>query len=530
SVSIDLPHSYLALIHEEKIDPDHALKNTIKWVNNRYPHLKAGFLDIEKKERDVYPSQLGVLEDLRLNFIKSEAEYENFFRSRQYFCTFIKKSVSKFIFISQKNPVFFSHGSNLALNFLCLAWLIFVFRNLPVANRQIQGGITAKLVFLFLFSIGSPSFLLMIGGYYALKDHGNVRQQELEKKMVSKLNHFDEKYPLDLKSIGDFLRQIIVKAQQHETLDQIIEELKITRSRKDIFMQGYLLNEKGQELFSLHEQQTSVQVKNKKIVILVARELLSRLNKSMKVDSGTLMMEATEDFFTSVIDSNFDFNVLIKSMGEFIPMTFGTEGSYLFSEAILNKDGEARYAVIFVANRPVVARKYIRRNISSLANQSEFSWKVNAYGVNRLAGHELTTPKLRAKIMQLSETMMARNAPVREIQASGTEEILWYAQRGANLFDYALVAMTSLQPLKDEINLKWFYLILLAATLFIIAALIGFTLSTQFLIPIENLTNGVKAIDRRQFDVKVPVLSHDELGQLSSLLNSVLEGMKDLEV
>jgi HAMP domain-containing protein len=295
-------------------------------------------------------------------------------------------------------------------------------------------------------------------------------------------------------------------------------------------MQGYLLNEKGTELFSIHENQSASQTKNKRIVILVARELLSRLNKSMKVDSGTLMMEATEDFFTSVLDQNFDFNVLIKSMGELIPMAFGNEGSYLYSEAIQNSEGRAEYAVIFAANRSRVARQYISDNIRSLSSQQDFTWQVNAYGLNNLAGKVITTPHQLPKIQLLSKTLLARNAPVLEIQASGSTKILWYCQRGAHLADFALVANTSLEPLQQQIHLKWFYLLLLAATLFIVATLLGFTLSTQFLTPIENLTEGVKAIEKRQFDLKIPVLSRDELGQLSTLLNSVLEGMKDLQV
>lgn len=524
------PHSYFALIHESRLPRDHALKHSLKWINNRYQDLQAASLDLSADDHGVYPGRLAALDNLRLNMLSSEKKYENFFRGNGYYCTFTKKSVDQFIFIIQPDPVFFRHAANLTLNLLCLLWLFFVFRNLPLGTRQIQGGITAKLVFLFLFAIGSPSFLLMLGGYYALKDHSSVLQQELEKKIINKLNHFDEKFPIELRNIENFLNNIILKAQQFENLDDIIEELKACRSKQDLFMQGYLLDEKGTELFSMHEKQSSSQLKNKKIVILVARELLSRLNKSMKVDSGTLMMEATEDFFTSMLDQNFDFSVLIKSMGELIPMAFGQEGSYLYSEAIRNREGIAHYAVIFAANRAKVAREYIIDNINSLASQQEFSWQVNAYGLNNLAGRVITTPVQLNKIRHISNTMLARNAPVREIQASGSAEILWYAQRGAHLSDFALVVNTSLEPLKQEIRLKWFYLLLLAATLFIIAALLGFTLSTQFLSPIENLTEGVRAIEKRQFNLKIPVYSHDELGQLSTLLNSVLEGMKDLQV
>ena len=530
STSSKFPHSYMAFLHQRSLASNYAIKHSIKWVNSRYNSLQAGYFDLRNKSDSFFPAKMAAYNNLRLNIIRSEGKYENFFRENDYFASYYKRSANEYVFIIQPIPVFFKHGSNLTLNLLCLLWMILVFRNLPTQTRQFQGGITAKLVFLFLFAIGTPSFLLMTGGYYALKDHSNVLLQDLEKKIVSKLNHFDEKYPIELQNIGDFLNGIIFKAQQHRNLEDIIGELKACRAKKDLFMQGYLLNEKGTELFSVHENQTDFPAKNKKIVILVARELLSRLNRSLKVDSGTLMMEATEDFFSSMLDANFDFNVLIKSMGEFIPMTFGAEGSYLFSEAILNDDGYAEYAVIFASNRGKLARKFIARNINSLIGQQEISWQVNAFGLSNLAPHVITTPAHLKKLKDITKTLQAKNAPVREIVASGSEEILWYAQRGAHIQDYAMVVSTSLEPLKQEISLKWFYLIFLAATLFVIAALIGFTLSTQFLKPIEGLTEGVKAIDKRQFDLKIPVYSGDELGQLSNLLNSVIEGMKDLQV
>ncbi|GAB4269591.1 MAG: hypothetical protein Kow0029_05700 [Candidatus Rifleibacteriota bacterium] len=526
------PHAYIALLHSHNFDKDKALNYSIKWVNARFRYLQAGTVDLDAKSNSGYfPPELAILPDLKLCLLSTERKYENSFVHKGYFCTFTRNSPTRFLVITQRVPVFFSHSFKLALNIFCIFWLLFVFRNLPLGNRQLQGGITAKLVFLFLFSIGLPSLLLMIGGYYALKDHANVMQQDLENKIIGKLKLFDEKYPDELENLAAYLRSYVMKAQHRENFAEILDLLKETRTKKNLFMHGLLLDEKGTELFSLHEDQSSAGQKNKKIVILVAREMLSRLNKSMKVDSGTLMMEATEDFVTSVLGGrNFDFNLLIKNMGEFIPMAFGQEGSYLFADVIFDDQGKARYACIFVANRPVLARHYIKKNIDSLSAQEDFSWKVNLYGVTPYSGRVLTTPQLRNKIVQLAKNMMARNAPVKEVVASGSEEELWYAQRGANLEDFALVAKTSLQPLKDEIRRKWFLLVMLALTILFIAAMIGITLSNQFLKPIDNLTLGLKAIEKRQFDVKVPIHSQDELGQLSQLLNSVLEGMKDLEV
>jgi serine phosphatase RsbU (regulator of sigma subunit) len=55
-------------------------------------------------------------------------------------------------------------------------------------------------------------------------------------------------------------------------------------------------------------------------------------------------------------------------------------------------------------------------------------------------------------------------------------------------------------------------------------------LSEHFLEPIAALGDGMRAIQAREFQHQVPVLSQDEFGSLSGLMNHVLEGMKDLQV
>ncbi|RCK80904.1 MAG: Serine phosphatase RsbU, regulator of sigma subunit [Candidatus Ozemobacter sibiricus] len=59
---------------------------------------------------------------------------------------------------------------------------------------------------------------------------------------------------------------------------------------------------------------------------------------------------------------------------------------------------------------------------------------------------------------------------------------------------------------------------------------LGLWLTQHFLRPLGRFGEGLAAIRRRDFRIRLPVESDDEFGRLASTFNTVLEGMADLEV
>ncbi|HNV69849.1 MAG TPA: SpoIIE family protein phosphatase, partial [Candidatus Ozemobacteraceae bacterium] len=74
-----------------------------------------------------------------------------------------------------------------------------------------------------------------------------------------------------------------------------------------------------------------------------------------------------------------------------------------------------------------------------------------------------------------------------------------------------------------------FYL-LFTALLGVTAWALGSMLARRFLTPIRELSVAVEAIERREFQHRLPLFTPDELGRLALTFNRVMEGLSDLEV
>ena len=94
----------------------------------------------------------------------------------------------------------------------------------------------------------------------------------------------------------------------------------------------------------------------------------------------------------------------------------------------------------------------------------------------------------------------------------------------------SLIAWTRLAPMQEKISRAWTILLGIAVALMLATLIIGWVLSEQILRPVADLTLGVKAIDRREFEYRIPVHAQDEFWELSSLMNKVMDGMSDLEI
>jgi len=98
------------------------------------------------------------------------------------------------------------------------------------------------------------------------------------------------------------------------------------------------------------------------------------------------------------------------------------------------------------------------------------------------------------------------------------------------LADSFLIGLISDASINREIQAirigLWFF----TATSLIISLFLGVILSQRFLTPIRELSRGVEAIQKREFDHRLPSGGLDELGELARTFNRVMEGLSDLEV
>ncbi|HNW36477.1 MAG TPA: SpoIIE family protein phosphatase, partial [Candidatus Ozemobacteraceae bacterium] len=418
------------------------------------------------------------------------------------------------------------------MHVVCIFWLIAVLFHLSGTKAGLEARIPTKLMGLFLFAIGTPSLVLLIGGYYALKDHENVLMQNIEGSLRDKLRLFDDNLPTELIRREEDLRIIINRIRNTDDPMKRNDVFQKVASMPAIEL-AFIVDNSGKPVATAKALKGNTYKQQYKFTLILARELLNRVNKSFKLDSGALAVEATEGLLGGIVGSNKAFNLerLSRDLGKFIILSLGIESSYVFFDAIFNREGLAEYLVFIVMHRGWFQNSFLKTKIPDLMRQPDLELTVSGIGEQGFLGSAIFhLPVDQPRMEKLARSVIKTRTPIRQITEDGEAGRLWYAMMGSNLSNFAMVATTSLRPIKEQIHLLWLVLLLLALLVFISALQIGRLLTEHFLEPIAALGDGMRAIEVRHFQYQVPILSNDEFGQLSGLMNHVLEGMQDLQV
>ncbi|MBP7633893.1 hypothetical protein KBA41_06960, partial [Candidatus Ozemobacteraceae bacterium] len=211
---------YILLLHPGKFRPNRAIENAIRLANRRFKSSQFGLVDTVRKKTALFPPELTRVQGLEWVLMSSASKYDQTFQTDAHFGTFIPRAIPGYLVAYSKQPAFFGRSVELTVHAFCLFWLLTVLWHVPAAGTSLGGRIPTKLMGLFLFAIGTPSFVLLLGGYYALKDHENVLMQNLESRVKNKLRVFDDTLPLDVARRELVLKEILEKIRATPDLEK----------------------------------------------------------------------------------------------------------------------------------------------------------------------------------------------------------------------------------------------------------------------------------------------------------------------
>ncbi|MFZ2960101.1 MAG: SpoIIE family protein phosphatase [Candidatus Ozemobacteraceae bacterium] len=517
----------LILFHSGAIKPGHALRNAIRKINHLSSISRFGYVDLSPGRSRRFPRSLDRYTDLRASLVGAFSRYERHFTGTNFIGSSLMMREGYYLVGLAPIPGFFSQTFFRLFYALCGAWFFLVFLRMPIGKDGFSGRIPTKLVGLFLFALSIPFLLLLIGGFYALKDHANVMMESLENRIREKLIQFDERLPVEVTLLEGNLRTVMTRLRALRTTEDRIKMLEVLKSEKAIDF-AYLIDERGRAIYS-----KKVGAKGgTDYALLLGREVLKRLNDNMNFDSGSLMVEATEGIFSSLLGEGKRFNleVIMRDLGHFFQFSISDESSWIFVDAIYDEKGIAKSIFLCQVPRDKLERKYVDLNLRKLMQQPDITWRVAAVADTVYAGDVLPEPADISQTHALSREVCSKRSAAHAIIGTGDSERFWYGMRGQNILRYTLVANSSLTPLKEHINFLWLVLVAVAMMVVVSTGVIGLLLSEQFLAPIGDLTAGIKSIQERRFDVRIPIHARDELGEMANLLNHVIEGMQDLQV
>ncbi|MEW6708710.1 MAG: SpoIIE family protein phosphatase [Candidatus Riflebacteria bacterium] len=112
----------------------------------------------------------------------------------------------------------------------------------------------------------------------------------------------------------------------------------------------------------------------------------------------------------------------------------------------------------------------------------------------------------------------------------GDEHFVAYGSVGKMMNKVAMIGIFPGRIVDDHITTIKLRLVIFAMLSVFMTTGIGMLLARQFLEPVKELENGVKAIGEQNFRYRIPVSGADEFGHLGGVFNRAIESLEDLEV
>jgi HAMP domain-containing protein len=518
---------YMAFLQPGRIPPGIALRAHGRLLNQRYEDFQVGFLRQTTGGIEFFPRSLEQKWNFRGSFLTALSSYNPHFHGPDFHGTILARRQHGHVIAIGSRPALFPAWVRWIFYGICLFWQAWAAWAIGSGRILLDGGIRAKVILLFLFAVGFPTLLLLIGGYVALDDRIRVLQENLVDTMKGKLKQFDERFPLEVSAIEQRLRNA---GRQAQTLAgnprqlQVFQRFATMGGLNNIFV----IDCRNQMAFLLFDDPKMRE--KERMARILAGEMLKRINGSDKVDAGTFVASAFEDIFKTLIGSDATVNDFIRTLGKIKDFSSDKDATYIYNDAIYNKKGEAEFLVLAFFSRGNVERAFFEKYYSQLMNQSELNWRVGLSPRRTFLSEFQPHFPDRAMAQKIGRIVSDQNVPTRLIERRKRDARLWLGQFGQNMKMYVFTANTSLAPLEASIRGYWTVLGWLAAFLVLITGFIGLVLSRQLLTPIGDLSGGLRAIQNRNFRHVIPIHSSDELGEMSRLLNQVMEGLDDLAV
>jgi len=221
-------------------------------------------------------------------------------------------------------------------------------------------------------------------------------------------------------------------------------------------------------------------------------------------------------------------------ISSFIYLEGNKENGVLFLDVLPGPEGEAWYAFLFYHNLIALERAYLQRFFPKTSNHGLQPDSTSQMTIKAASTHvvcpnfpTLWEFKKYQKILRLMENGPSTLSSVMSIDG---EDLLICAMKCSFMKQYVLISVlptTELEARFDGVKTKVYTFM---AGLLLFGISLAWIMLRRFLIPVSELSAGVKAMAEKDFGLRLPVRSDDELGHLCHALNKAIERLREMEV
>ncbi|NLI79092.1 MAG: SpoIIE family protein phosphatase [Candidatus Riflebacteria bacterium] len=383
-----------------------------------------------------------------------------------------------------------------------------------------------RLLLLFVFAVGLPLLVIQVAGRDYLRDLRTRRTTESLDRADRVLVELDRRF-LERKALMERFMTRRLRGLRFGTPAERAAAVRRVRrviDRLDIFS-GAVIDSRGRFLWESGGSGRYGDKNNQRFLGLLIKGVLDRINRSEDEDGGPsagFVMEAISGLADPIAQ-------IAESVGTIMSMAREVQQSWAFFLPIHRDQDRFRCLLALHWQRGEFEQAFLRREMRAWRRRAP---DLGLYAALPSRNESVAVQPLpfRARLNRLVSITQAGQVAWRDWFRWGGRRYLALARRLGGLGGITVVAFQDDRPIRAELErvrgrLLGFTLLCAGIGIFL-----GLDLGRRFLTPIADLAEGVAAIKRRDFQVRLPVSGRDELGGLAATFNRVMAGLSDLEV
>ncbi|HOY65895.1 MAG TPA: SpoIIE family protein phosphatase [Candidatus Ozemobacteraceae bacterium] len=408
-------------------------------------------------------------------------------------------------------------------------WMVMSGKWLPyISIRQ-------KLVGLFLYMVGLPlAFMSLVAGDY-LGEKRVVLEKQVHDEMEKSLLLFDRRMPMMIGELERLITRMLgpVIPAGAPLRGTMVDRMERFQAHTGLDA-GFLVNEEA-DVEYINGSVGIVDERNRKLLKPIYKNLFRQYNPTDDQGNRSDDMEnvrespAFQIATAGGIDVESLYADIASSLGRMIQYNFTGRRSIQIMLPVMDATGRVRYLLSTGWQRSRIEKKYMMKYLLPTCRQLDDT----RWGVFDREDKRIVIPTGFSRVPAIeafAARVTSQGQTVRDSMELQGSRYLLTGVPGQELSSINLIAVTSDRFIRTELGrLQWMVGIVSLAIL-LTGATVGTLLARKFLEPIGNLAAGVASLRMREFEKRLPILDHDELGDLSQTFNEMMEGMADLEV
>lgn len=515
-------------IHRDLTNRQLGPRMLIDAYNRRSRNLQIGFFDTQQlsvfgAESDLHRSDI-ILEAGA--FANSAVEFR---QTDLHLLLFRQISPRMIVFsrlLKKGNLVEPAHEVSLVM-FGLIRWLMvaaFIFLCLSLHSRRLFLSVRQKLLLLFLFANGLPLMILGATGYEFFEQKKNSLIHAAHEQSSRIIKDFDSRYPSGRELMADKLSSMIEKnnrlygrepwpADKLTELGSLIDYLKPS--------ENYLFNLAGEQML---EQKHDVLPNSVKFIREFFKGSLDFFN-----NRAELFVSKSKTMLEQISDEASVYYSVLNQLSRIEQQNYGSGLRWSYLNLLGDRDNHESWGFLVVVWKPEgLQRAYLNEQLEALNTRlAPRRLVVMETGSEQIFPQSLAGEKHLRRILHRTQS--------RKLVTEDNlilDNRVWVATslKGIELADAVIMAIYPRDIIHGEIDQMFKKVLLAAASSLLIVLLIVWFFSRRLLVPITGLSNGIRAIARRDFKHRIEFTSDDEFGQLINVFNETIAGMRELAI